>query len=165
MSEFGSFGEFANFLDTIVQSNLAKVPALEIAAQMVEKEAKVEIGTYQRTNMGPFTKWAELTPFTKRERIRLGYNGNDPLLRSGDLRDSISHDTDASGLEAVIGSTDQRMVYLELGTKWIAPRSVLGLAAYRKQKAIVKLVGGMYVAAMLNVDFRSLGSFVFENEG
>lgn len=167
-NEFGSFGDFSKFLDTVVQANLAKIPALELAAQVVEKAAKEEIGTYQRSNLGDFPAWEELTKYTKEERVRLGYTENDPLLRSGELRDTISHDTDVSGLEAVVGSTDQRLVYLELGTKWMAPRSVLGLAAWRSRKKIVNLIGNITVAALLNVDYGKFGTHteftVFEGE-
>ena len=110
--------------------------------------------------MGPFIGWEELHDTTKEERVKLGYTENDPLLRSGELRDSISHETDKSGEIAVVGSTLDKMVYLELGTKYMAPRSVLGLAAWRSRKKIIKIVGGVTVAALLNTDFRTQGSFI-----
>jgi hypothetical protein len=163
MHEFGSIDSFVHFIETTVKLRLAAMPALEKAAIMVEKAAKAEIGTYQRTNMGPFAAWEELSPYTKEERVKGGFTENDPLLRSGSLRDSINYTISADGKEAVIGSSDIRLVYLELGTKYMAPRSVLGLAAWRKRKQIVKLVGGMTVAALLGVDFSSYGSFIMSH--
>ena len=164
---FDSCESFANFLDTTVKMRLAAIPAMELAAQEVEKAAKQELGTYQKRNMGPFKAWKELSPSTKetRRRLQSTYGINAPLLREGELRNSISHETDKSGLEAVIGSPLDKALYLELGTKNMAPRSFLGLAAYRKRKKIIKLVGGLTVCAMLNVDFRNFGSYVFKHEG
>ena len=165
MLEFNGMDHFVTFLEATVKSRLNSIPALEWAAQAVEEEAKKEIGTYQTSNMGPYEPWAELTSYTKEERVRAGFTENDPLLRSGELRNSISHETDISGNEAVIGSPLDKMVYLELGTKSIPPRPVLGLAAYRSRRKIVRLVGGATIAALLNVDFSPFSSVVFQHEG
>lgn len=161
---FDSCSDFANFLDTTIKMRVAAIPALEFAAQEIEKAAKEEIGEYQRENMGSFAPWEELHEWTKTERVQLGYTENDPLLRSGELRDSIGHHTDVSGHEAVIGSPEQKLVYLELGTKFMAPRSVLGLAAHRSKKKIIRIVGELTVAALLNVDFSEHGSSIFDHK-
>lgn len=160
---FSNMGAFATFLQSNLSSRIAKLPLLEVAAQVIEVEAKSIMGEYQRNNMGPFVKWKELTPYTKRERLRLGYSENNPLVRSGKLRNSITHDTDVSGLEAIVGSDDQRMVYTELGTSKMPPRPVLGLAAYRTRKKVVNLLGGMTVSAFLNNDFSPFGSVIYKD--
>lgn len=125
----------------------AAVAALDAAAKSIETEAKSEIGTYQRDEMGPFAPWEELKQSTQRERERLGFTPNDPLLRTGDLRDSISHET--HGLEAAVGSTSQVMVWQEMGTETIPPRSVLGLAAQRREREVVKLIGAAVVSELM----------------
>lgn len=136
--------QFARMLETLAIPAAASI-ALDAAAAAIEREAKAEIGTYQRSDMGPFQPWAELKDATKQERVRLGFTENDPLLRTGELRDSISREV--RGLEAVVGSDNDVMVYQELGTRTIPPRAVLGLAASRKTQDVMKLVGeGLQVA-------------------
>ncbi|MFD2271416.1 hypothetical protein ACFS07_10450 [Undibacterium arcticum] len=61
------------------------------------------------------------------------------MLRSGKLRASISHQI--HGLEAVVGSDSDIMVYQELGTEHIPPRAVLGPAAIRNKELILKTLG------------------------
>lgn len=155
MREFDSIEAFTNFLDSTIQMRVKAIPALEFAAQVVEKAAKAELGTYQKTNMGSFKAWRKLSDVTiaDRRRLKSTYGENAPLLREGVLRDSISHQTDKSGLEAVIGSSLEKAIYLELGTKKMPPRSFLGLAAHRSKKKIIKLVGGVTVCALLNWDY------------
>lgn len=172
MHSFESIDHFTKFIDTVIQVNVAKIPALEYAAQVVEKAAKEELGTYQRKNMGAFAPWAELSDSTKanRRQAQSTYGENAPLLRDGDLRASISHETDISGHEAVIGTPLEKAIYLELGTKNMAPRSFLGLAAHRSRKKIIRIVGGVTVCALLNWDYKLAntkiaGMSVFEHEG
>jgi phage gpG-like protein len=138
--------QFARMLETRAIPAAASV-ALDAAAAVIESEAKAEIGTYQRSDMGPFQPWAELKDATKLDRVRLGFTPNDPLLRTGDLRNSISREV--HGIEAVVGSDSDVMVYQELGTRTIPPRSVLGLAASRKTQDVLKLVGESVQIAFL----------------
>ena len=138
--------QFARMLETLAIPAAASI-ALDAAAASIEREAKAEIGTYQRSDMGPFQPWAELKDATKQERVRLGFTENDPLLRTGELRDSISRKV--HGLDAVIGSDSDVMVYQELGTRTIPPRSVLGLAASRKTQDVLELFGESVEVAFL----------------
>ena len=117
--------------------------ALEKAAEVVEAEAKAEIGHYQG-KAGPFAAWAELADSTKDDRVKKGYSENDPLLREGTLRDSIHHKVEMTGIakgEAHIGSDNPIAVYQELGTAKIPPRSFLGGALVRKTAEVLKLCG------------------------
>jgi hypothetical protein len=139
-----SIGEFIAFLSEAPHrvSEQAR-DALERAAQVVEGEAKSEIGHYQGS-AGPFTGWAELADSTKDERVRLGYSENDPLLRDGTMRDSIGHEVEMTGLgegQAVIGSASQIAEYQELGTDRIPPRSFLGGGLIRREAEVVELIG------------------------
>lgn len=125
---------------------LAEHRALKAAAILVEAEAKSEFGVYQG-QIGPFDKWDELADATKIDRVTQGYSENDPLLRSGELRDSIGHALD--GLNAVVGSTSDVMVYQELGDEKLPPRPVLGPALLRKEREVVTLLGHYTATAML----------------
>ncbi len=130
-------------LSHLLQENTAEVlvrthEALEASAGLLEAEAKSEFGTYQQ-GAGPFAAWSPLADSTKRERVRLGFTPDDPLLRTGDLRDSIEHEVE--DWDAVVGSTSPIMPYQEFGTARIPPRPVLGIALQRCWPAIQGFMG------------------------
>ena len=138
MKEFSLLGfvEFLGNLPAAVEAQTHEM--LELAARVVEREAKDSIGEYHGA-AGPFAAWAELADATKADRVAKGYAENEPLLREGDLRDSIEHTV--VGNEAHIGSNSDIAVYQELGTSRIPPRSFLGGAAVRKEREVVELIG------------------------
>lgn len=146
---FNSFAAFAVHLGKIPFKQVEK-EGLEIAAKVIEAAAKKEIGTYQRDDVGPFDPWKELADSTKADRLRQGYTENDPLLRSGAMRDSISHYIDPNGHDAYVGSPSQILVWQEYGTDRIPPRSVLGIAAFRNKDLIKKLVGTLALSSLVN---------------
>ena len=140
MREFRDIGSFVQFMETMpAKLRLAGNAGLRDAALIIETEAKHEIGTYQG-QAGPFEAWRELADRTKQERVELGFTENDPLLRTGALRDSIGI---ASGDgHAEIGSDSEIAVDQELGTRTIPPRSFLGGAAFRKAGQAVDVIAG-----------------------
>lgn len=150
MNAFASFGEFAEFL---VAERIATVErneyVMEKVAKVVEKEAKSLIGHYQ-PETPPFAGWAELADSTKADRVASGFSENDPLLRTGEMRDSIEHRSDRN--EAVIGSDSDIAVYQELGTEKIPPRSFLGMAAVNKGEEVAKMIGRGFVSALVGKD-------------
>lgn len=111
---------------------------LEHVAKLVEAEARAEFGVYQ-PQTGPFPAWPELADSTKEQRLDLGFTENDPLLRTGKLRDSIGHEV--HGLDAVVGSASDLMVYHEFGTSRMPARPVLGPAVFRHRDKIEALIG------------------------
>jgi HK97 gp10 family phage protein len=148
MSEltFDSMAVFALHLaESAVAVRIAEHHALTKAAKLIEKTAKAEIGAYQPA-VGPFDAWAPLADSTVADRTSKGFTPDDPLLRSGELRDSIGYEV--SGNEAAIGSTSDVMVYQELGTSKIPPRPVLGPAAYSNKEAVQAILGKAVVHAM-----------------
>lgn len=143
------FGSVTHFLVHLAEAQLAvhvaSHRALDRAAAIIEKDAKQQIGTYQ-PDAGPFNAWPELADSTKQDRVSKGFSENDPLLRTGELRDSISREV--HGHEAAIGSTSDVMVYQELGTDRIPPRPVLGPAAFKNKDRIEKVLGDAVVHAL-----------------
>lgn len=125
---------------------LNAVKAVDRIGAKVEKKAKAKLGEYQDGN-GAHEAWDELAPMTKSQRVRLGYTENDPGLRSGKMRKSISHVSHE--LTTTIGSDDDNLVYFEHGTKKQPPRSVLGAAAYESIDAIKKEFGDAVIGGML----------------
>lgn len=139
MKEFSSIaGMIAHLGVMAAAETLALHRGLKECAVAIEATAKSEFGHYQ-PEVQPFAGWVELADSTKAERQAQGFTPNDPLLRSGELQKSVNHEV--SGLEAVIGSTSDVMVYQELGTDKIPPRAVLGPAAIRNKKLIMKTLG------------------------
>ena len=139
-----AIAEFIAFLGTVPHGILeAAEGAMERACQLVEHEAKADLGTYQGA-MPPFTAWAELADSTKADRVRQGFTENDPGLRSGKMRDSIGHSVEAVALdqvEGIVGSEDDNLVWFELGTATQEARSVLGGALVREEDAVVEILG------------------------
>lgn len=141
MKNYESFGALARAFERLSQRLPSRLEvAMEASAVIVEEAAKEEIGHYQRTETGPFASWEELKPATKADRLRQGFTENDPLLRTGELRDSIEHTSEFNSF--VVGSTSQIMVYQEMGTpKGIPPRPVLSVALYRNIEPVLNIVG------------------------
>jgi phage gpG-like protein len=147
MRHFNSMGDFGLHLVELAAKEVVALKAgLEVAAKHVEKTAKDEIGHYQEA-VGSFPAWAPLADSTEKEKARLGYPLDAPLLRTGELRDEITHEVE--GLEAVVGSHDPVMVYQELGTPTIPPRPVLGPAALHEKQAIERILGAAAVSGIL----------------
>ena len=77
-----SLASFAKFVAEGMAANVheARVVALEVGAEMIEKEAKRPIGTYD-------AGWQPLAESTKRDRVAKGFAEDEPLLRTGEMRD------------------------------------------------------------------------------
>lgn len=139
MKTFNSFeGMAAHFLFTQAAVVIELHTAVDKIGAAIEKTAKAKLGTYQ-PEVSEFAGWVELTESTKQDRLAKGFTENDPLLRSGELRNSISRQT--HGLTTTVGSTSDIAVYQELGTSKIPPRSFIGPSLYQNDKLIKKVVG------------------------
>lgn len=69
-----------------------------------------------------------------------------PWLQSGELRDSIEHEADAT--RAVIGSTSEIAAYQELGTRTVPPRPVLGPVAAALGQSVAEVIGAAVADAI-----------------
>ena len=153
MREFASFRAFAEYLSGLLaREEEAAKAGLEAGIAIAHAESQAEIGHYQN-GIGPFEDWGPLAYRTVRDRKRLGFTPNDPLLRSGTLRDAIESRVDVDAREAAIGvpsrmvddaSRPGRQVDIgviaevqEEGTCRQAPRSFLGGAMCRRADEIV----------------------------
>lgn len=116
---------------------------LDVIGFTLEKTAKESIGTYQR-GIGPFPGWSELAESTIWDKEKHGYAPPDnPLLRTGELRESITHSITFDTL--IFGSKDQIMVYHEFGKSRMPMRPVIGPAVYRNKKRIKEVLGGAII--------------------
>ena len=125
-----TLGELATMLN---QSATRVRPALEVDLAKIGEVTETLARGYIGQEM---PEWKPLAPATIAEKQRLGYTGQvsatDPLLRTGELRESIGVDLDVLGfvdvLELVVGSTEKVALWQEMGTSRMPPRPFLGLA-------------------------------------
>lgn len=147
MREFGDVATFAAHLLTLnVAVEKTVQNGLEKAAKIIERDAKSQIGHYQ-PEVGQFQDWAPLADSTEAEKARLGYPADAPLLREGDLRESIEHEV--QGHEAVVGSKSEIAEYQEFGTNTIPPRPFIGPAAFKNKEAIHHILGASLVEGLI----------------
>lgn len=95
-------------------------------------------------------EWPPLAPSTVAEKERLGYVGQisatDPLLRTGEMRDSIK--VEIEGLEMMVGSDSKIAAYQEIGTQSIPPRPFIGLAALNSLEFAAEKLGETAIALL-----------------
>jgi len=108
-----------------------------VIVKEIEETAKEEIGVYQPA-YGPFDAWAPLAESTKADRVRQGYSEDEPLLRSGELRDSIQ--SEVVGLAAIVGTKSEIGLWQEVGTDRIPPRPFIGPAYLRKIDPLMEAI-------------------------
>jgi hypothetical protein len=140
-----TFGEWATQLErsAIRAKNELEIPT-EIVMKAAEEAAKAAIGTYTYG-------WKQLAESTQTERASLGYPPNEPLLREGDLRNSIESQAELTmlGAEGVVGSSSMIAVYQEMGTsRGIPPRSFLGESLMRSIPLIDETFGKFAVSLL-----------------
>jgi hypothetical protein len=111
---------------------------IEKACQIVEKKAKAAIGKEQEM-------WPDLAPSTISDKQAHGYKTPAPLLRTGEMRDSITHTVD--GNQGCVGSDSEIAFWQELGTRHIPPRSFLVSSAISSEDKIHRMAAAATIAA------------------
>lgn len=124
--------QFASFLG---RAAAKMTPELELAivklGHIVAEVAKSKIG---QENKG----WPPLASSTIEDKERRGYPVPYPLLRTGELRDSIVDAVD--GLTLAVGSDEKNALYQETGTIKMPPRPFLMPAMLESLPAATKLI-------------------------
>lgn len=123
---------------------------LTVAVRDLDRTARSEYGIYQ-PSVDSFPAWAELAPSTKADRVAQGFTENDPLLRSGSLRDAGQWEV--HGLDGVAGNTDKRAFWHEFGTVNMPARPVYGPALARRMNFISSTLGHAIMARDVNFNF------------
>ncbi len=106
------------------------------AAALVRDTAKAKIGVQQ-------PDWAPLAQSTEDRKAQGGYPTGAPLLREGDLKESIFAYTE--GLDGYVGSNDEAAAAQEYGTPTIPPRPFISTSIYENTDAITDLIGANVV--------------------
>jgi hypothetical protein len=147
---FDSLESFANALgQNVLRARIAE-PLLDAIGETVSQRAAAKLGTYQGSS-GPFDRWKQLTDRTQKLRVAEGYTPNDPLLRSGEMRDELEelgYETQVALLRVIIGSPFDKALANEIGTQHIPPRSFLGAALHESLDEIRAYVGAATVAGL-----------------
>jgi hypothetical protein len=147
MREFHSFLEAAVYCgELVLLQHEADKHSLHKATELLQEHVREKFGEYQ-PEAGPFVEWAQLADSTKADRVYQGYAENEPLLRTGDLRESV--ETLVRDNVGYVGSDSDIAVYQELGTIKMPPRSTFGSAAVETMDLIVEIVGKGAVAALV----------------
>lgn len=152
MREFTSFAQFGRHLAAVAaQGEAVSERITKVGADVIKDDAQWRIGAYQDA-VGPFNAWAPLAHSTVMDRIRQGYTPFDPLLRNGDMRDSIT--VTASGQTAVVGSPSDIALWQEQGTEHIPPRPFLGPAGAVAGPKIGRATAAILVAWLCGTSWR-----------
>jgi hypothetical protein len=168
---FANFQQFQNHIQKAqVAGSQAIGGALYVVALRVLQGARDMIGKYHRS-VGPYPKWDQLSIFTQANRAMLGFTVNDPLLRTGTLRDSyeaVMIGPYAAGVGSPLGAALGHEVGVpnnpipNMGP--IPPRPVLGPVVYRDQKKLINKAGSVWYNAIFFARYRkSASSMTFTN--
>lgn len=112
---------------------------VEQACKIVQKKAKAAISREHEL-------WPPLAESTLKDKAAHGFKMPAPLLRTGQLRDSIQYEV--HGNEGCVGSDSEIAVFQELGTNRIPPRSFLVSSAIASEDRIHRMAGAATVAAL-----------------
>ena len=148
MKAFPSPADFARFLyEKAATLDVAEAVAFEKIGNIVAQDAKHRIGEYQ-DEAGQFPAWKDLAESTIQDKESQGYAVPAPLLRDGDMRDSIEFRCTAD--RVVIGSASKVALWQELGTSGpnagpdgyhVPPRPFLGPALFTNEEECAAILG------------------------
>jgi hypothetical protein len=170
--EFRNMKAFLKFAEQMERDAKAAIAnGVEVATRQVWKEARSELGVYQRDTIAGMHPWPELAKATQADRRTQGFPANEPLYRQGLLHDNTKMSTDETrgrvGVPSAIVQHDYAeepvdigdvAIWQELGTKsargspeetdHTPARSFLARAAARWQDRVVDIVAGRLVWAL-----------------
>jgi hypothetical protein len=124
--------------------------ALDHIGIKLVKDSKSYLGEYQPSNDYQ-PEWAPLADATIADKEAKGFPTPSPLLRTGELRDSIKYMIDGNDL--AIGSDDPIAEYQELGTVKIPPRSFLARSVFNNIELIKDELGRSTVVCILGKNY------------
>ncbi|MGD0188894.1 MAG: phage virion morphogenesis protein [Roseiarcus sp.] len=115
-----------------IETEVAIQLSVEKAASLVRANARDAIG-----NADNGYGWAPLAESTIADKERQGYTTPAPLLRTGELRDSIG--ITMGHHVAWVGSNNDKAVWHEFGTNRIPPRPFISKPAIESEELIHKI--------------------------
>jgi hypothetical protein len=147
LTDFNSISGFIKHIGAMaLVQHEAEQAVLKDVVDHLKHVAMEKFGHYQ-PGAGEIAEWQELAESTKEDRVAQGFTENDPLLRSGTLRDTT--DTRVGDGVGYMGSDDPIMLYQEVGTAHIPPRSVYGLTGAQEAEHVANMVGRALASALV----------------
>lgn len=152
-----SLGALAEILEArSADAIVATRKALAEGAELVKTAAQEAIGHYQSAK-GDVPAWAPLTEATQEDRVAKGFTPDDPLLRTGKLRDSIAvREVDEDAM--LVGVFDPEMETVAAAMEYgyfnvranrpVEPRSFIRGTAFEKAEEVGALIGNAFIASM-----------------
>lgn len=154
---FSSIGAFLDHLRSLpAKVQEAQKVGMEEAGQMLVTEAKLLIGTEDH-------EWPDLAESTVTEKERLGYTDQvsptDPLLRTGEMANSIEHKVE--GNTVIVGSDSDVALWQEHGTTvnglpHIPPRPFISTAMFRYGDEATHIIAKSMMDAFSGKPVRSM---------
>lgn len=163
--EFKSLKSFAAH----IRKQAEKLPLYErkvslFIGEIMEKEAQDKIG-HLHDAAGPFSAWKPLAESTKKDKERQGFAFNheyNPVYRTGEAKESISHSYIPEMRRILLGSPSQILAWQEEGTRYIPPRSSIGATMFQSGPIIKYAFSGMLkdwaASQPVNMRIRHYGS-------
>lgn len=130
--------------------------ALKEGAELVKTAAQEAIGSYQSAK-GDVPAWAPLSEATQEDRVAKGFTADDPLLRTGELKDSIeARPVDENAV--LVGVFDPAMERIAASMEFgyynvraqtmVAPRSFIRGTAFEKAPEVGALIERAFIKSM-----------------
>lgn len=122
--------------------------ALKEGAPLIAGIARKKLGEYQPAVAGfgySFPAWEDLAQSTLDDKERNGWPSPSPLLREGQLRESI--EAAAVGYTLAVGTNDPVAKWQEYGTSKMPPRPFIGPALIEG----IPIVGKLIARAMVRI--------------
>lgn len=99
-----------------------------------------------KSYIGPgFPDWPPLAESTLATKEKLGYAVPEPLLREGELRDSIEKYVDPFDHTLFVGSPEKKALWHEIGTVKMPPRPFLRTAMMLSEPVAERIFGDLLV--------------------
>lgn len=136
-----SCAEFAQILNAAAETvKFELVEPTDVLMTEVANEAKRVIGTYEYG-------WPQLAESTQEDRVKRGFTPNNPLERTGELRDSIGHRAAIApdGADGLVFSGEKKALWAEMGTVTQPARSFLMRSLIRAAGRIDAIYGAFAV--------------------
>lgn len=136
---FKSLDDFAQFCAKVA---IQIDPDLTVGCQLAATSYKKELDSI----LGDENRLRPLTDATQTERLRLGYSGNDPLVRSGEMKDSIQ--LEHAPLFSAVGTESPLAPLHEFGFfnvrtgEMVAPRPAWQMALSKTEPLAVNVLAG-----------------------
>lgn len=128
--------------DEAVRNGIRK--GMTEASAYLKDKIKEKFGHYQSTGGSGGGPWKRLDYKTivRKRKKGFGGNANSPLVKTGKMRDSIVNKVRNDGMEAIISSNDEKILYHIYGAprKGIPKRDPMLITSQEEEENVVRIL-------------------------